>query len=121
MFMGTSSLVFCESWVTNNQTFSQDGQTYIINQEKHTVRFQFDHPVSAFTTGFFSLHQGQRPHPAFAYATFHNKIYLYYNVSLPRITLYTLEDVIKSSTEEITFPASTTKREFVATVLYSKK
>lgn len=73
---------------------SWDGQTYIVSQEKQSVRFQFDHPVSAFCAGHFSLNSHTPPSPALVYATFHNKIYLYYNVSLARINLQTMSDIV---------------------------
>ncbi|XP_057379649.1 KICSTOR complex protein ITFG2-like [Daphnia carinata] len=78
---------------------SWDGQTYIVNQEKQTVRFQFDQSVSAFTAGYYSLDSRAPSLPAFAYATFHNKIYLYYNVSLPRITLRTSSEILKEKSK----------------------
>ena len=81
------------------QNFVKDGQTYIVNQEKQTVRFQFDQSVSAFTAGYYSLNSQTAPLPALAYATFHNKIYVYYDVSLPRITLHTSSDVLEKHTE----------------------
>ena len=72
---------------------SWDGQTYIVNQEKQSVRFQFDHSVSAFCAGRFSL-GGAAATPTLVYATFSNKVYVYHNVTLPRITLNTLADVV---------------------------
>jgi hypothetical protein len=79
----------------------KDGQTYIVNQEKQTVRFQFDQSVSAFTAGYYSLNSQSSSLPAFAYATFHNKIYVYYNVSLPRITLHTSSELLKTKSENL--------------------
>lgn len=59
------------------------------------MRFQFDHFVSAFAAGYFRKHAQGPAHPAFAYATFHNKIYVYFNVELPRITLHTAVEVLE--------------------------
>jgi len=71
-----------------------DGSTYIINQEKESVRFQFDHSVSAFCAGHYSLKKDQPPLQALVYTTFHNKIYVYYDVALSRMALNTITDVI---------------------------
>lgn len=112
---GREEVVAC-SWVINERRkqhamschlkrnfvsllYMQDGQTYIVNQEKQTVRFQFDQPVSAFTAGYYSLNSLAPSRPAFAYATFHNKIYLYYNVSLPRITLRTSTEFLQKKSQ----------------------
>jgi len=75
-------------------TCAWDGSTYIINQEKELVRFQFDHSVSAFCTGHFSLKSDKPPSQALVYVTFHNKIYLYYNVALPTMALNTMAHVL---------------------------
>jgi len=32
-----------------------DGQTYILDQQRHSVRFQFEEPVRAFCTGNYSV------------------------------------------------------------------
>ena len=73
-----------------------DGSTYIINQEKESVRFQFDQPVSAFCAGHFTLRNDEPPCPTLVYATFNNKIYIYYNITLPRMALHTITDVLDS-------------------------
>lgn len=109
---------------------SWDGQTYIINQEKQTVRFQFDHSVSAFVAGYFSLLRPDQPEepprPSLVYATFHNKIYLYYNVTLPRITLNTLADVLvttpvfQQEENKKYFAQSAQFSELVAKTLYNE-
>lgn len=75
-------------------TCAWDGSTYIINQEKELVRFQFDHSVSAFCTGHFSLKSDKSPSQALVYVTFHNKIYLYYNVALPTMALNNINHVL---------------------------
>lgn len=60
------------------------------------MRFQFDHSVSAFAAGHYSLTTEGPPLPALVYATFHNKLYVYYNVTLPRITLSTLTERLEA-------------------------
>lgn len=105
----------------------KDGQTYIVNQEKQTVRFQFDQPVSAFTAGYFSLNSHASASPALAYATFHNKIYIYHNVSLPRITLHTSNELLEKHPEKrnenlLKYVANPSKmREVFAKTLYDAK
>ena len=104
---------------------SWDGQTYIVNQEKQAVRFQFDHSVSAFCAGHFSLKSDPScpSSPSLVYATFHNKIYVYYNVILPRITLSTLTELLEDNQELRKNPeyikcSGQPMRELVAKALY---
>lgn len=92
----------CNITITFKKTIKsllQDGQTYIVNQEKQSVRFQFDQSVSAFTAGYYSLNSDSPSLPALAYATFHNKIYIYYNISLPKISLETMTELLKCTFE----------------------
>ncbi|XP_067654862.1 KICSTOR complex protein ITFG2-like [Haliotis asinina] len=67
--------VVCCSW---------DGQTYIVNHSREVVRYQFEENVAAFSAGFFAL-PDQGNVPCFVYATFNNRIYIYYNISLPEV------------------------------------
>ena len=53
--------------------------------------------VSSFAAGHFSIKLEEKPCPSLVYATFHNKIYVYYNVSLPRITLNTVTDILAAN------------------------
>ncbi|RWS09632.1 integrin-alpha FG-GAP repeat-containing protein 2-like protein [Dinothrombium tinctorium] len=61
-----------------------DGQTYIVNRDRCTVRFEFDEPVSAFIAGHYTVNPEKRPDtvPCLVYATFSNAIHLFYNVKL---------------------------------------
>ncbi|KFM79628.1 Integrin-alpha FG-GAP repeat-containing protein 2, partial [Stegodyphus mimosarum] len=59
-----------------------DGQTYMVNQQRQSVRFQFEEPVSAFTSGKYSITPGTCT-PALVYATFSDRVHLYYDVCLP--------------------------------------
>ncbi|KAK3105832.1 hypothetical protein FSP39_006800 [Pinctada imbricata] len=79
--------VVCCSW---------DGQTYIVNHNKAVVRYQFESDVSAFTAGHFAV-DGTQNNPSFVYATFNNKIYLYYNISLPQVESTNLIEVMDKS------------------------
>ncbi|KAG8287758.1 Mitochondrial inner membrane protease subunit 2 [Homalodisca vitripennis] len=52
---------------------SWNGQTYILDQDKHSVRFHLEEPVSTFCAGLYTLKSGAAPSPCFIYVTFHNK------------------------------------------------
>lgn len=56
---------------------SWDGQTYILDQDKNSVRFQLDEPVQAFCSGHYSVIPGQPSVPCLVYMTFWNKVSIY--------------------------------------------
>ena len=64
---------------------SWDGQTYILDLEKHSVRFQLEETVSGFCSGKYTKEPNcSKPAiPVLVYATFNNKIYIYYDIHLP--------------------------------------
>ncbi|KAJ1521491.1 hypothetical protein ONE63_003156 [Megalurothrips usitatus] len=64
---------------------SWDGQTYILDLEKHSVRFQLEETVSGFCSGKYSMEPNcSKPAiPVLVYATFNDKIYIYYDIHLP--------------------------------------
>lgn len=70
-----------------------DGQTYFVNQERQSVRYQFEEPVCAFTAGYFSLFPGLND-ACLVYATFRDRIYLYYNINLQTIPTQNFLDVM---------------------------
>jgi len=74
---------------------SWDGLTYIVNDEHQSLRFQFDETVCTFTAGQYSLLPGEN-HPCLVYATFSNRIYLYYNIQIPKITTSSLSGIMES-------------------------
>lgn len=51
-----------------------DGQTYILDQDKNTVRFQLDEPVQAFESGYYGLSTDEPAVTCFVYVTFKNKV-----------------------------------------------
>ncbi|XP_038636209.1 KICSTOR complex protein ITFG2 isoform X3 [Scyliorhinus canicula] len=61
-----------------------DGQTYIIDQNRSVVRFQFDENVSAFCAGIYACKNG-RNSPCLVYVSFNHKIYVYWRVELERM------------------------------------
>ncbi|GFX02746.1 KICSTOR complex protein ITFG2 [Trichonephila clavipes] len=64
-----------------------DGQTYMVNQRKQSVRFQFEESVSAFTSGKYSVTPGSSV-PVLVYATFSDRVYLYYDIMLPSFPIH---------------------------------
>ena len=56
-----------------------DGQTYILDQQRNSVRFQFEEPVRAFCTGNYNVTPGF-PTPCLVYNSFNNKVkFIIYN------------------------------------------
>ncbi|KAH7969007.1 hypothetical protein HPB52_013605 [Rhipicephalus sanguineus] len=68
-----------------------DGQTYIVNEERQSVRFQFDEAVCTFTAGNMSLSSGETQ-PCLVYATFNNRIVVYYNITFTNMATQSLLD-----------------------------
>jgi hypothetical protein len=50
-----------------------DGQTYILDQQRNSVRFQFEEPVRAFCAGMYSVFP-QSTSPCLVYNNFFNKV-----------------------------------------------
>ncbi|XP_076328664.1 KICSTOR complex protein ITFG2-like isoform X2 [Tachypleus tridentatus] len=76
-----------------------DGQTYIVNQDCQSVRFNFEEPVCTFTAGYYSISLNQTV-PCFVYATFSNRLYLYHGVQLPAMRTTNLFEVMKQDPEQ---------------------
>ncbi|XP_037570106.2 KICSTOR complex protein ITFG2 [Dermacentor silvarum] len=68
-----------------------DGQTYIVNEERQSVRFQFDEAVCTFTAGNLTLSPGEAL-PSLVYATFNNRIVVYYNITFTNMATQSLLD-----------------------------
>ncbi|XP_032679847.1 KICSTOR complex protein ITFG2-like isoform X1 [Odontomachus brunneus] len=77
-----------------------DGQTYILDQQRHSVRFQFEEPVRAFCTGNYNVNPGTSS-PCLVYNTFNNKIFLYYDVTLPSMTVSPLNPTEDLESDQI--------------------
>ncbi|KAK4873271.1 hypothetical protein RN001_015300 [Aquatica leii] len=71
---GSDNIIAC-SW---------DGQTYILDQDKNSVRFHFGESVQAFNCGFYNAYDNLNT-TCFVYVTFRNKIYLYYDIPLKKM------------------------------------
>lgn len=76
-----------------------DGQTYILDQQRNSVRFQFEEPVRAFCTGNYNVTPGNST-PCVVYNSFNNKIFLYYDVTLPSMVTKPLNPIEELSFEE---------------------
>ncbi|XP_053982960.1 KICSTOR complex protein ITFG2-like isoform X1 [Hylaeus volcanicus] len=76
-----------------------DGQTYILDQQRNSVRFQFEEPVRAFCTGNYNVSPGIST-PCLVYNTFNNKIFLYYDVTLPSMVIKSFNPLEELDPEE---------------------
>ncbi|KOC68119.1 Integrin-alpha FG-GAP repeat-containing protein 2 [Habropoda laboriosa] len=76
-----------------------DGQTYILDQQRNSVRFQFEEPVRAFCTGNYNVTPGIST-PCLVYNSFNNKIFLYYDVTLPSMVTKPLNPMEELGSEE---------------------
>ncbi|RWS27997.1 integrin-alpha FG-GAP repeat-containing protein 2-like protein [Leptotrombidium deliense] len=80
-----------------------DGQTYIVTQDRSTVRFEFEEPVSAFIAGYYSIGShvsGNNNVPCFVYVTFSNTIHLYFNVKLNSMNPNNLKEIVDEETAQ---------------------
>ncbi|KAL1426095.1 hypothetical protein MTO96_018568 [Rhipicephalus appendiculatus] len=68
-----------------------DVVTYIVNEERESVRFQFDEAVCTFTAGNLTLSAGETQ-PCLVYATFNNRIVVYYNITFTNMATQSLLD-----------------------------
>lgn len=77
---------------------SWDGQTYMVNQQRESVRFQFEEPVCTFTAGSYSVIPQQEV-PVLVYATFSDKVFLYYNVRLSSFRTHSFIEAMRDHPE----------------------
>lgn len=77
---------------------SWDGHTYIVTQDCRAVEFVFEESVLAFTCGRYTVED--ETVPVFVYVTCNGKIFVYYNIALPKdVEMTTLpEDLMLSDT-----------------------
>ncbi|XP_022909335.2 KICSTOR complex protein ITFG2-like isoform X1 [Onthophagus taurus] len=105
---------------------SWDGHTYILDQQKNTVRFQLNESVQAFEVGYYTLIPGSAPVTCFVYITFRNKILLYFDIPLKNMickkfelpNLPSLQNIVNCDLETLT---STDKKDIVEYLLYGLK
>ncbi|XP_066154024.1 KICSTOR complex protein ITFG2-like [Euwallacea fornicatus] len=85
---GSEDIVVC-TW---------DGLTYILDQNKNSVRFHLEEPVRAFESGWYSLDVNQAPVTALVYVTFKNTVILYYDIPVRDLICKRFEpDLVKLS------------------------
>ncbi|XP_062339413.1 KICSTOR complex protein ITFG2 isoform X1 [Osmerus eperlanus] len=75
-----------------------DGQTYIIDQNRTVVRFQFDENVNAFCAGQYTCKDGKNS-PCLVYVSFNHKIFVYWRVELERMEPTNLLRVLEERSE----------------------
>jgi hypothetical protein len=78
-----------------------DGLTYIVDRYRNVVRYQFEENVAAFCAGHYCMSVDAQDVPCLVYATFSGRIYLYYNVTLPGITVSSLSSAIEGELEKL--------------------
>lgn len=78
---GSDDIVVC-SW---------DGQTYILDQDKNSVRFHLEQPVQAFNSGYYNLTPNEPPVTCLVYVTFKNTVIIYYDIPLHDLTIRKFE------------------------------
>ncbi|XP_051157692.1 KICSTOR complex protein ITFG2-like [Leptopilina boulardi] len=76
-----------------------DGQTYILDQQRNSVRFQFEQTVRAFCTGMYHV-SSKTAKPSFVFNTFNNKIFLYYDIIIPSMILQSMNPLDQWSSNE---------------------
>lgn len=97
-----------------------DGQTYIVNEERQSVRFQFDEAVCTFTAGSLTLSPGQTV-PCLVYATFNNRIVVYCNITFPNMTTQSLLDDAQLVAKINTLVPGVDPRKFLQWCLYGSQ
>ncbi|XP_023015849.2 KICSTOR complex protein ITFG2 [Leptinotarsa decemlineata] len=63
-----------------------DGQTYILDQEKNSLRFHLDEPVQAFASDYYGITTNVPDVTSLVYVTFKNSIVIYYDLPLRELT-----------------------------------
>ncbi|XP_050302209.1 KICSTOR complex protein ITFG2-like isoform X2 [Anthonomus grandis grandis] len=122
---GCDDIVVC-SW---------DGQTYILDQNKNSVRFHLEEPVRAFHSGWYNVDVDKPSVTALVYVTFKNSIIIYYDIPLkdlickkfePELAklseLYISKDKTKEEAlKHVQNMDNKTRRELVEYLLYNAK
>eukprot|EP00118_Oscarella_pearsei_P016277 m.154099 g.154099 ORF g.154099 m.154099 type:complete len:448 (+) comp38632_c0_seq2:116-1459(+) len=64
-------------------TCAWDGRVYIVDSERNVVTYQFEENVAAFAAGNYCIDGSDEP--CMVFATFSNRLFIYYDVVLPSI------------------------------------
>nr|XP_050040935.1 KICSTOR complex protein ITFG2-like isoform X2 [Dermacentor andersoni]XP_054930483.1 KICSTOR complex protein ITFG2-like isoform X2 [Dermacentor andersoni]XP_054930484.1 KICSTOR complex protein ITFG2-like isoform X2 [Dermacentor andersoni] len=97
-----------------------DGQTYIVNEERQAVRFQFDEAVCTFTAGNLTLSPGEAL-PSLVYATFNNRIVVYYNITFTNMATQSLLDDTQLVAKINTLVPGVDPRKFLQWCMYGSR
>nr|CAH7722893.1 unnamed protein product [Callosobruchus chinensis] len=122
---GADDIVVC-SW---------DGQTYILDQEKNSVRFHLNEAVQAFESGLYSVSPDKPNVTCLVYVTFKNKIIMYYDIPIKDLNCKKFEpnfdklaevlvrkgDTLEEARQKIKNMDKKTKKELVEYLLYYVK
>ncbi|XP_018321786.1 KICSTOR complex protein ITFG2 [Agrilus planipennis] len=100
-----------------------DGYTYILDQDRNSVRFQVGESIQAFCSGHYTLTPGASPSTCLVYVTFKNKVRLYYDIPLSEMVTKKFEPICDNQEIQellkVSDPAF--KRKFVEYVMYNLK
>ncbi|XP_071508018.1 KICSTOR complex protein ITFG2-like [Diadema antillarum] len=124
LFALTKLDIMCDGW-DEVVACAWDGQTYIIDHTQQSVRFHLKESVCAFTAGLYSTNGINTP--CLVYATFHNKIYIFWNVQLPRIpsanlvNVASLNEELQQRLSELGVDTEAEKRELFRRLIYGGK
>ncbi|CAH1991108.1 unnamed protein product [Acanthoscelides obtectus] len=122
---GADDIVAC-SW---------DGQTYILDQEKNSVRFNLNEAVQAFESGYYNVSLDKPNETCLVYVTFKNKIIIFYDIPIKDLNCKKFEpnfdklveilirkgDTREEAKEKIRNMDKKTKKELVEYLLYYVK
>lgn len=85
---GSDDIVAC-SW---------DGETYILDQAKNSVRFHLGEAVQAFHSGYYNINLNEPDVTCFVYVNFKNTVIIYYDLPIKELTCTTfVPDLVKLS------------------------
>ncbi|XP_057661865.1 KICSTOR complex protein ITFG2-like isoform X4 [Diorhabda carinulata] len=85
---GSDDIVAC-SW---------DGETYILDQAKNSVRFHLGEAVQAFHSGYYNINLNAPDVTCFVYVNFKNTVIIYYDLPIKELTCTTfVPDLVKMS------------------------
>ncbi|XP_056631063.1 KICSTOR complex protein ITFG2-like isoform X4 [Diorhabda sublineata] len=85
---GSDDIVAC-SW---------DGETYILDQAKNSVRFHLGEAVQAFHSGYYNITLNAPDVTCFVYVNFKNTVIIYYDLPIKELTCTTfVPDLVKMS------------------------
>ncbi|XP_050529137.1 KICSTOR complex protein ITFG2-like isoform X1 [Daktulosphaira vitifoliae] len=103
---------------------SWNGDTYIVDQQGHIVMFQLGESVTAFCSGMYTIKSNEKPVPCFVFITFNHKVFIYYDIKLPKSNLQSLSRYIENDSELLKYMekmniySSTDRKKLIDACLY---